>query len=237
MMLRPEKDETASTADTSESDAAVSKSEGLHPNGALFPLVETADAGAEYLDSLTILCDSSFAGLRSAGLTDAAVWSSESCYLPMNECDKWEIRYPGDGSLISPSSAALVAKPGIVVIAVGSDGLEDCSRETFISQYEALIRGIANASPKARVVCLSVCSVTTAYTGGYGLSREKAAEVNGWIKTVCVDTGAYFGDLSSTLCIDGYLRADYADGSGRALNNAGLREVLNYLRDHSVDAQ
>ena len=92
MMLRPEKGETADTAETQESGTPGSKSGGLHPNGALFPLVATADAGADYLDGLTILCDSSFAGLRSAGLTNAAVWSSESCYLPMNECDKWEIR-------------------------------------------------------------------------------------------------------------------------------------------------
>ena len=56
-------------------------------------------------------------------------------------------------------------------------------------------------------------------------------------QTVCVDTGAYYADLTEVLCTDGYLRDEYADGSGRALNNTGLREVLNFLRDHSTEAQ
>ena len=84
--------------------------------------------------------------------------------------------------------------------------------------------------------CLSPCSVTAAFAGD-DFSKEKADSVNSWIKSVCVSTGAYFGDLSGSLCINGYLRDEYADGSGRTLSNAGLRELLNYLRDHSVDGQ
>ena len=154
----------------------------------------------------------------------------------MSEADSWTIRYPGDGSQIGPASAALIAKPKVLIIAVGSDGLADLTKEKFTQSYEALIRGIANASPKTTIVCLSPCSVTAAYAGDeYG--KDKAAEVSSWIKSVCVSTGAYYGDLSQSLCADGYLRDEYADGSGRALNNAGLRELLNYLRDHSVEAQ
>ena len=33
------------------------------------------------------------------------------------------------------------------------------------------------------------------------------------------------------------MRSEFADGSGRALNRAGLEELLNYLRLHSLDTQ
>lgn len=233
MNLRTEKEEPAA----GESAAPAQLGEGLHADGTLHPLVETGDAGEDYLNSLTVLCDSSMASLRSAGLCFASIWSSETGTLAMNDTDNWTIRYPGDGSQIGPASAALIAKPKILIISVGSDGLSDLSKEIFVENYEALIRAIASASPKTTIVCLSPCSVTAAYAADDGLSKEKAAEVNGWIKTVCVDTGAYYADLTEVLCTDGYLRDEYADGSGRALNNTGLREVLNFLRDHSTEAQ
>ena len=155
----------------------------------------------------------------------------------MSESSDWTIRYPGDGSSISPESAALVAKPGILVVAVGSDGVGEMDKESFTERYTSLIRGIFNASPKTIVVCLSPCSVTTAYSGQDGYGKDKALEVNSWIKSVCINTGVYYGDLTQFLCVQGYLHDEYADGSGRALNNAGLRVLLNYLRDHSVSAQ
>lgn len=233
MQLKTEKAEKTTTAETA---APEKRDGGLQADGTLHPLAQTADAGEEYLDSLTVLCDSSIASLRAAGLCTASVWSSETGTLPMTESENWTIRYPGDGSQIGPASAALIAKPKILIIAVGSDGVAEMNKDQFIQNYEALIRGIANASPRTIIVCLSPCSVTAAYAGD-DFSKDKAAEVSGWIKSVCVSTGAYYGDLSQSLCNDGYLRDEYADGSGRALNNAGLRELLNYLRDHSVEAQ
>ena len=234
MQLRTEKEKTETAGETA---APVKRSEGLQQDGTLHPLAQTADAGEEYLDSLTILCDGSISSRRGAGLCSASIWSSETGSLPMNESAGWTIRYPGDGSSIGPASAALIAKPKILIVAVGSEGLAEMGKDSFTESYEALIRSIANASPKTTVVCLSPCSVTAAFSGLDDYSKEKASEVNGWIKSVCIKTGAYYGDLNDTLCVNGYLRDEYADGSGRALNNAGLRELLNYLRDHSVEAQ
>ena len=110
-------------------------------------------------------------------------------------------------------------------------------KDAFIDAYAALIRGLAKASPEAKIVCLTLCSVTASYVGDDGMSGEKAQEIIGWIRDLCIETGAFYGDLTPVLCVDGNLRADYADGSGRALNTAGLRELIGYLRSHSLDAQ
>lgn len=234
MDLKAEKEEKAVVAAAKETPAVTG---GLKADSTLHPLAQTDDAGEDYLEALTILCDSSFSALRSSGLSFAEIWSSETGSLPMNDTENWKIRYPGDSSLISPTSAALVAKPKLLVLAIGSDEAAGLRKEQFTEKYAALVRGLAKASPEAKIACLSLCSVTAAYAGEDGLTAEKAQEINGWIREVCVDTGAYYGDLAPVLCKDAYLRDEFADGSGRALNTAGLRELLNYLRDHSLNAQ
>lgn len=234
MQLKTEKSKDSAPAETA---APVKQGESLKADGTLHPLAQTEDAGEAYLDSLTILCDSSFSSLRGAGLCKASIWSSETGSLPMDDIDNWTLRYPGDGSSISLESAALIDKPKILVIAVGSDGVAEMDKDSFTASYTSLIRTVINASPKTIVVCLSPCSVTTAYSGADGFGKDKAVEVNGWIKNICISTGVYYGDLTQEFCVQGYLHDEYADGSGRELNNAGLRQLLNYLRDHSVDAQ
>ena len=229
MDLRREK-ETQSAA-----EATAEPKEGLLPDGTLHPLSESADAGEGYLDALTILCDSGMIPLRGANLTGAAVWGSESGSLPMTDPAAWLIRYPGDGSSISPASAAMIDKPEILVIAVGSDGQGGLSDAQFKEKYEKLIRDIASASPRTSVICLSPIPTTAAYAGSDGLNGARYTEVNDWVKSVCISTGAWYGDLSDTLCQNGCLRDEYADGSGRALNTAGLRELLSYLRSHSLE--
>lgn len=210
---------------------------GTVADGKLHELKATGDAGQSYLDSLTFLCDSSFIGLRDSALTAGQVWSSETGELSMESCGSWRIRYPGDDSLVSPANAAMVVKPRVLVIAVGSDGLDAVTQDSFIASYERMIQSILSTSPSTYVVCTSLCSVTAAFPSSSAMSGELAAEVNGWIRQVCLDTGAYYADLTSTLTDGGYLRSEYANADGRSLNNAGLSAVLGYLKTHSVTGQ
>lgn len=218
------------TSSTEEPQTAT----GLQPDGTLHALAGTADAGQDYLDRLCYLLDSSLINLRGTGLVNGQIWSSESGTLSMSIPGDWSIRYPGDSSYISPASAASVKKPAVLVLGVGSDGLLNLSQEDFVKNYVALIRAITGASPETRVICLSLCSVTASYAGMDGLSKDSVAEINGWIRAACTETGAYYADLSGVLYEDGYLKSEYADGSGRALNSTGLRAVLDYLKTHSI---
>ena len=232
---RPVMDLRAGQSGAAEQTAEESQdTAGLKPDGTLHALPETTDAGQSYLDGLCYLLDSSLINLRGTGLVNGQIWSSESGTLSMSITTDWSIRYPGDSSYISPASAASVKKPPVLVIGVGSDGLLNLSQENFVKNYVALIRAIASASPETRVICLSLCSVTASYAGMDGLSKDSVAEINGWIRAACIETGAYYADLSGVLYEDGYLKSEYADGSGRALNSAGLRAVLDYLKAHSI---
>lgn len=238
MELRASEEETDKDDAGAGDSAGKSESQkGLSPDGTLHPLALTNDAGAEYTDRLVFLCDSATSALRSAELCLAQVWSSDSGELPMDAADSWIILYPGDRSEISPSQAAMIAKPDILVISIGCDGIDGLSRDDFLSAYRSLISGVHKSSPDTRIICLSLCSVTLSHMDSQGLTHEKVTEIDSWIKSICIETGAYYGNAADALCNTGYLRAEFADGSGRALNTAGLEELLRYLRTHSLDLQ
>ena len=102
-------------------------------------------------------------------------------------------------------------------------------------RYKALINGIRRASPNTWILCLPLTSVTVDYNTADGLSAAKCNEANGWIKTVCEDTGAYYVDaVSAVQDVSGMLLQEYASADGRTLNSTGLNQILQYLRYHAA---
>ena len=211
------------------------------PTGRLLTLAGTADGGQGYIDSLTFLCDSATIGLRdygilSGGIATTQVWGSNSGSLPIGTIPDALIKYPGDGSQINAIDAAMIAKPKILVISIGQDGLMGVDKETFIANYESLVMGIREKSPGTYIVCCSVTSVGANYAGADGLTRDAINWANDYIQEVCIDTGAYFCDVAhdmrdSTSVLEG----SYASSNGKTLNTAGLNAFLQYLRTHMVE--
>ena len=208
--------------------------------GQLITLAETRDAGESYIDSLTFLCDSATVGLRDygllrEGLATKQVWGSQSGSLPAAQLADCLIRYPGDGSQISPADAAMVSKPEILVISVGQDGLAAVDQQRFVQNYEAMVLDIRAASPGTIIVCCSITNLGPSYSGGDGLTRDGISWANDWIQQVCRDTGAYFCDVSSAMRDrTNVLDANYTSANGKTLNSAGLNAWLAYIRTHAV---
>ena len=230
------KSDSADPAASAAPDAPVQTA-----TGELITLAETKDAGEGYIDSLTFLCDSATIGLRdygilSGGIATTQVWGSNSGSLPIGTIPDALIKYPGDGSQINAIDAAMIAKPKILVISIGQDGLMGVDKETFIANYESLVMGIREKSPGTYIVCCSVTSVGANYAGADGLTRDAINWANDYIQQVCIDTGAYFCDVAhdmrdSTSVLEG----SYASSNGKTLNTAGLNAFLQYLRTHMVE--
>lgn len=207
--------------------------------GKVVRLAETADARQEYIDRLTFLCDSATAGLREYGLlsggTDTTqLWRGEYGSLPADTLESCTVVYP-DGSLISPAQAAMIARPEILIIAVGQDGLASVTQERFIEKYESLVRSIQEKSKQTIVVCCSIVPVGANYAGSDGLSADLIIRANDWVEQVCKDTGAYFCDAARELRdSSGVLNSSYASANGKTLNSTGLKVFLDYLRTHAV---
>lgn len=209
------------------------------PLGDLLVVPESGDAGMGFIDGLTFLCDSSVIGLRdyallAGGTATTQVWGSTAGNIPAKSFADCRIRYQAEGIEITPAEAAAKAVPARLVIILGADGLDSVDETVFVEGYVSLIRSIREASPGTLIVVCSVSSVTTSYNGVDGVNANTIKTVNGWIRTVCQRTGAYFCDAASAVNDRaGWLDADYASANGKALNTAGLQKILEYLRTHA----
>ena len=112
--------------------------------------------------------------------------------------EEGNIRFPGDGSTVSPGNAAMISKPDILVIMIGKDGLADVSEESFINGYKNLIDSILGQSPSTKIICCSISSITEAYAGT--VTPEKVLLANEWLKTVCTDKAVWYADTASSVC-------------------------------------
>ena len=222
---------------SSEDDGVImstDQSAGIQ-RGELHQLQPTPDAGDGYQNSLTFLVDSTFVGLRTKQLVEAnQVWATSSGSMPIGKLDSSNILFPNDGSEISPQNAAIISKPKILVIGIGTDGLADVDQNTFVAVYDKLIENILSASPDTQIICMGLCSVTEDYNGK-DLSVNIMSDGNDWVKLVCRDTGAWYADVAENLGDgSGGLRASYAEANGKSLSGDGLQLVLEYLRTHAA---
>ncbi|MBQ8075435.1 MAG: SGNH/GDSL hydrolase family protein [Oscillospiraceae bacterium] len=223
------------TAETAAADLSSGALGSGNSRGALHLLGETADGGDSYVNRMVFLVDSTYIGLRDLGLINSnQVWGSPTGSLKMENLPNAVIRYPNDGSEISPVSAAMISKPDIMVIAIGEDGLANVDENTFITYYDNLVNEIKSASPDTLIICCGLPSIIPGYNGSDGLTVTRISDGNDWVQLVCRDTQSYFLNVQEDLSESVQLYARYASSNGKTLNRAGLEVFLRYLRTHAI---
>lgn len=209
-------------------------------SGSVMELPATQDNGIEAVFNFTYLCDSTITGINDysshyGGNATAQIWTDNGSGLAAASAATTQIVYPGDGSMVTPSNAAMVSQPKRLVIYIGADGLSGTSEDSFKAGYTQLIKSIHSASSETKIICCSIASVGSAYPGTDGLSKELIAEANLWIRDICIENGTYFADLASLLNgDDGYLKAEFTAPDGRTLSSAGIARLVEYFRYHGV---
>lgn len=231
----------------SNADADVTQQTGADTSasggGALMYLSETADAGMSYIDKLTFICDSSVIGIRDYGVLTGGketyqVWGTETGTFKISDFMNGKIIYPADESELSISDAALIAKPPILVICVGQDGLSTADENTFKASYSAMIDQIKASSPDTVLILSSISSISENYTGLDDLTSEMVLTANEWIKDLCQKYGCYYVDAGHACDTGyGYVHVSYLSTNGKTLNVNGVNEYVNYLRTHALDLQ
>lgn len=202
--------------------------------GELKILEKNEDAGEEYLNHVCFLIDSTFINLRQTNYSDR-VWASAAGNMPVTTVNEsGRIKFPNDGSMISAAEAAMILKPEVLVIGIGSDGLADISQDEFVSSYDTLITEILTASPDTQIICCGLPGVVETYSNVDRLDVTVMSDGNDWVQLVCRDTGASFLNVREALTESGVLLTRFADSNGKTLNQKGLDEFLMYLRTHCV---
>ena len=206
---------------------------------ALIPLPECPKGNLESVFGMTFLCDKTIMGIKTyaSNYGDGiipSIWTDDGSGLGAKNAADNNIVFV-DGSLITPSNAAMVTRPKTVIIYLGGDGLASTTEQEFIEGYTGLINSIRSASPSTNIIACSIGSVSSNYQGGDGLTPQLIWHANNWIRQICVDTGVYFADLASFLNDEsGYLSDSYLMPDGRSIAALGIQLLIDYFRTHYI---
>jgi len=204
-------------------------------------LAETPDAGREYLDQFVFLGDSTTYGIGvyyGYGYTELCpsnqVWTPASGTLTLSYYNIATVVYPETGEELTIVDAVSRAKPKIMMITLGVNGISFMDEEWFIRDYTALVESIQAASPDTRLILNSIYPVAASYKYQSDINNAKIRDANGWIERIAESTGCRF--LNSFECLvgsDGYLPESSQNGDGLHLNGEAFTTVMQYIRTHA----
>lgn len=202
-------------------------------------LHESEDAGQEYIDKIIFLGDSTTYGLKYYGMLNGGedthqVWTPYSGTLALFNQSIATIVYPEDESEITIKDAVERAKPEMMVITLGVNGVSSMDEADFNRDYTDLVQTIQSVSPDTKIILQSIYPVAEDYEHINSINNVKILDANRWILTVAEETGVkYLNTISVLLGEDGWLPSEYNNGDGIHLSPEGFGQVLNYIRTHA----
>ena len=246
--VQPETDTSPSQAPEADPGAAEPPEESSAPATEApvtvdYPtqLGETPDAGREYLDKFVFLGDSTTYGIGvyyGYGYTElcppSQVWTPASGTLTLSNYSIATIVYPETGEELPIAEAAARAKPEIMMITLGVNGISFMDEDWFIRDYTDLVNKIHEASPDTKIILNTIYPVAASYKYLSDINNDKVNAANGWIKRIAENTGCRF--LNSHECLvgsDGFLPESSQNGDGLHLNGEAFTTVMHYIRTHA----
>ena len=204
-------------------------------------LGETADAGRGYLDKITFLGDSTTYGIGyyyDRGYPDlcppSQIWTPASGTLTLSQYNIATIVYPETKEEISIVDAVTRAKPEILMITLGVNGISFMDEATFIEAYTDLVHNVQTASPDTKIILNSIYPVATNYEHLSQINNEKIRAANGWVERIAKDTGCRFlYSFEAVVGEDGNLPLSSQNGDGLHLTGETFGTVMNYIRTHA----
>ncbi|MBR4425743.1 MAG: SGNH/GDSL hydrolase family protein [Oscillospiraceae bacterium] len=237
---------TAATAADSQQSVPASEiaAEPEAPEATPVPtrLGETEDAGRAYLDRIIFLGDSTTYGIGyyyTIGFQELCppeqIWTPKSGTLTLAYQSIATIVYPETEEELGIPEAVARAKPDILLITLGVNGVSFMDEDYFIREYSALVRSVQEASPETRIILNSMYPVAASYRYQDDINNDKIRAANAWVERVAEDTGCRFLYSYETLVgEDGYLPEISQNGDGIHLTGEAFTEVMHYIRTHAL---
>lgn len=206
-------------------------------------LGETADAGREYLDKFVFLGDSTTYGIGyyyNQGYSDlcppSQIWTPSSGTLTLSNQSTATVVYPKTGEEIPIIDAVTDAKPEIMLLTLGVNGVSFMDEQWFVDEYTALINNIKAASPDTKIILNSIYPVAKSYPSIEYISNEKIAAANIWIQKIAENTGSkYLNTYEVLVDTDGSLPEASHNGDGIHLSGETFGIVMEYIRTHAYN--
>ncbi len=202
----------------------------------------TEDAGREYLDKIIFLGDSTTYGIGyyynqgyEALCPPSQIWTPSSGTLTLSNQSTATVVYPATGAEIPIIDAVTDAKPEIMLLTLGVNGVSFMDEQWFIDEYTALINNIKAASPDTKIILNSIYPVAASYKHIDSISNEKILTANGWIERIAEGTGCKYLNTYEVLVKDGVLPESAHNGDGIHLSGETFGTVMEYIRTHAYN--
>ena len=208
---------------------------------ALLPLTE--DAGQEYIDNITFLCDSPTYWLKpyellSGGFATTQVWTGPEGTMTLAYLRGFNILDPFDNTERTIPEAVALHKPPFILITVGINGVSFMDEEYFTQEYTHLIDVIRENSPDTVIVLQSIYPIATSYRYWGSITNATITAANSWILHIAEDYGLkYLDSFSALVGEDGCIKPELVMKDGLHPNKDGLTLVLEYIRTHAYTAE
>jgi len=203
----------------------------------------TEDAGREYLDKIIFLGDSTTYGIGyyyDRGYSDlcppSQIWTPSSGTLTLSNQSTATVVYPPTGAEIPIIDAVSDAKPEIMLLTLGVNGVSFMDEQWFVDEYSALINNIKAASPDTKIILNSIYPVAASYKHIDSISNEKIRAANDWIRNIAEATGSkYLNTYEVLVAADGTLPEADHNGDGIHLSGETFGTVMEYIRTHAYN--
>ena len=202
-------------------------------------LPRTDDAGQDYVDGITFLCDSPFYwlklyGLLSGGYDTTQVWTGPEGTMTLGFLRGFQILDPVDNVERTIPEAVALHKPKMILITVGINGVALWDEAKFKGEYAHLIDEIREASPDTEILLQSILPIAPSYAHWGMITNASITAANAWILEVAEECGLHYLDTFSVLVgDDGNIRPELVRNDGLHANDEGLRLALEYIRTHA----
>jgi len=209
---------------------------GFSPSPAAAPtiLAETEDMGAEYIQKIIFLGDSTTYGLKYYGVVPAEqVWvPADGTFSLFNQSIiKIHDNLTNEDHTIEEMCTEY--HPEYLIITLGINGILVMSDSDFIAQYTNLVERVQSTSPSTKIILNSIYPCTANPTPAE-FNNDKIDHGNELILRVAEDTGTrYLNSASALKNEDGNLPESYTNGSdGIHMLPVAFNIILQYIRTH-----
>ncbi len=223
-----------------ETEEPTQPTETPQQNGVILGVTE--DAGREYLDKIIFLGDSTTYGIGyyygqgyDALCPPSQIWTPSSGTLTLSNQSTATVVYPATGAEIPIIDAVTDAKPEIMLLTLGVNGVSFMDEQWFVDEYTALVNNIKAASPDTKIILNSIYPVAASYKHIDSISNEKILTANGWIERIAEATGSKYLNTYEVLVKDGVLPESAHNGDGIHLSGETFGVVMEYIRTHAYN--
>lgn len=196
----------------------------------------TPEASASSLDRVTFFGDSTTAHLSvRGGVPQNRVWSGAGSTVLFETVNKIKcVHLSAEGCDVTLAEAVRLKKPQILVITIGvSGGAGVLPKERFIATYREMLDSVRRASPSTKILVQSILPLSDRSVKHYkSLTKDSVVKANGWIKSLCQETGIPYLDTHALLLdpATGYLKAEYQNDEYMHLTSEAYAVLLENIR-------